>query len=57
MIVMDEPTAELDAANRALVMSLLAIELTRGAVIVVASHESEIIASADFIYDLPTRHE
>jgi hypothetical protein len=26
-------------------------------VIVVASHESEIIASADFIYDLPTRHE
>jgi putative ABC transport system ATP-binding protein len=57
VIVMDEPTAELDAANRALVMSLLAIELTRGAVIVVASHESEIIASADFIYDLPTRHE
>jgi ABC-type lipoprotein export system ATPase subunit len=54
VIVMDEPTAELDSANRALVLSLLAAELERGATLVIVSHESDIIAHADFVYDLAT---
>jgi putative ABC transport system ATP-binding protein len=54
VIVMDEPTAELDPDNRALVLSLLEIELTRGATLVVVSHEMDVIARADFVYELPT---
>lgn len=53
-IVLDEPTAELDPANRALVLSLLVAELARGAALVVVSHEADVIAQADFIYELPT---
>ncbi|MGC1238967.1 MAG: ATP-binding cassette domain-containing protein [Acidimicrobiales bacterium] len=53
-IVLDEPTAELDPANRALVLSLLVAELARGAALVVVSHEADVIAQADFVYELPT---
>jgi ABC-type lipoprotein export system ATPase subunit len=53
VIVMDEPTAELDAVNRAIVLSLIAIELARGAAIVVVSHEAEVIARANVVYELP----
>jgi len=51
-IVMDEPTAELDPANRALLLSLLESELERGVVIVVVSHEADVIARADVIIEL-----
>lgn len=54
VIVMDEPTAELDPDNRALILSLLEDELTRGAVLVVVSHETDVIARADSVYELPT---
>jgi putative ABC transport system ATP-binding protein len=54
VIVMDEPTAELDPDNRALVLSLLEVELTRGAALVVVSHESDVITRADFVYELPS---
>ncbi|NNN08353.1 MAG: ATP-binding cassette domain-containing protein [Acidimicrobiaceae bacterium] len=56
VIIMDEPTAELDPANRALVLSLLTVELNRGASLVVVSHESDLIARADFVYELVTPH-
>jgi putative ABC transport system ATP-binding protein len=53
-IVLDEPTAELDPANRLLVLSLLISELERGAALVVVSHEADVIARADLVYELPT---
>ena len=56
VIIMDEPTAELDPANRALVLSLLTTELDRGASLVVVSHESEVIDHANFVYELSTTH-
>jgi ABC-type lipoprotein export system ATPase subunit len=52
VIVMDEPTAELDPVNRALLLSLLEIELDRGAVVVVVSHEADVIARADIVIEL-----
>jgi ABC-type lipoprotein export system ATPase subunit len=52
VIVMDEPTAELDPANRGLLLSLLEIELDRGAVVVVVSHEADVIARADTVFEL-----
>jgi ABC-type lipoprotein export system ATPase subunit len=53
VIIMDEPTAELDPDNRALVLSLIEDELVRGATIVVVSHETDVIARADFVYEIP----
>lgn len=55
VIVMDEPTAELDPTNRALVVSLLERELARGAGLVIVSHETDVIARAHVVYDLSTR--
>jgi putative ABC transport system ATP-binding protein len=52
VIVMDEPTAELDPANRALVLSLLTSELQRGVTLIVVSHEADVINRADFVYEL-----
>jgi putative ABC transport system ATP-binding protein len=52
VIVMDEPTSELDAGNRALLLSILADERVRGATIIVVSHESDVIDDADFVYEL-----
>jgi ABC-type lipoprotein export system ATPase subunit len=52
VIVMDEPTAELDPANRDLVLSLLMAERERGAALVVVSHETDVIARADVVYEL-----
>jgi putative ABC transport system ATP-binding protein len=52
VIVMDEPTAELDPTNRALLLSLLEIELSRGVTLVIVSHETDVIARADTVYEL-----
>ncbi len=52
VIIMDEPTAELDPANRKLLLSLLEIELGRGAVVVVVSHEADVIDRADTVIEL-----
>jgi ABC-type lipoprotein export system ATPase subunit len=54
VLIMDEPTAELDPDNRALILSLLEVELTRGVVLVVVSHETDVIARADSVYELTT---
>jgi putative ABC transport system ATP-binding protein len=53
VIVMDEPSAELDPANRALLLSLLDTELAHGAAVVIVSHEADLIARADTVYELP----
>ena len=50
---MDEPTAELDPTNRALLLSLLEVELERGVAIVVVSHEADVIDRADTIFAVP----
>lgn len=53
VIIMDEPTAELDHTNRDLVLSLVATERERGAAIVVVSHDDDILARANAIHELP----
>jgi ABC-type multidrug transport system ATPase subunit len=50
VLIMDEPTAELDPTNRALLLSLLEVELARGVVIVVVSHEADVIDRADHLF-------
>jgi putative ABC transport system ATP-binding protein len=52
VLVLDEPTAELDPTNRALVVSLLEAELERGVALVVVSHETDVIARADAVVDV-----
>jgi putative ABC transport system ATP-binding protein len=42
VLVADEPTAELDAVNRALVMALLKQQADRGALVVVSSHDPDV---------------
>jgi putative ABC transport system ATP-binding protein len=42
VLVADEPTAELDAVNRALVMGLLQQQADRGALVVVSSHDPDV---------------
>jgi putative ABC transport system ATP-binding protein len=53
VIIMDEPTAELDPANRALLLALLEAELARGVALVIVSHEADVIARADIAYEVP----
>jgi putative ABC transport system ATP-binding protein len=55
VLIMDEPTAELDATNRALLLSLLEAELARGASMVLVSHEADVIDRADHIFAVPKR--
>jgi putative ABC transport system ATP-binding protein len=43
----DEPTSELDAANRARVVGLLRAEADRGAAVVLATHDPEAAAECD----------
>jgi ABC-type lipoprotein export system ATPase subunit len=56
VLVMDEPTAELDPDNRALVLSLIEHELVRGAVVIVVSHEVDVIERADLVFELMNVH-
>lgn len=47
LILADEPTASLDAANRRLIQDLLLAERARGATIVIATHDDELAAVCD----------
>ncbi len=47
LVLADEPTAELDAANRAMVLSLLVAQARRGAVVILASHDREVADAGD----------
>ncbi len=44
VVLADEPTAELDAENRAIVLDALLAAAQRGAIVVVASHDPEVAA-------------
>jgi putative ABC transport system ATP-binding protein len=46
-LLADEPTSELDAANRGRVMALLRAEARRGAGVLVATHDPEAAAGCD----------
>jgi putative ABC transport system ATP-binding protein len=48
----DEPTAELDADNRALIVSLLIERARAGAAAVIASHDPEVVDACDDVLDL-----
>ena len=47
VVLADEPTSELDAANRARVVALLRAEAERGAAVVLATHDPEAAAECD----------
>ena len=47
ILLADEPTSELDEGNRAHVMAELHAEAGRGAVVVVATHDSAVVDAAD----------
>lgn len=51
-LLLDEPTASLDAANRALVMKLLRKAAENGACVIVATHDEQLIQSCDFNFDV-----
>jgi putative ABC transport system ATP-binding protein len=48
----DEPTAELDADNRGLIVSLLVERARTGAAVVIASHDPDVVAACDDVLDL-----
>jgi putative ABC transport system ATP-binding protein len=47
VVLADEPTSELDAANRARVVALLRAEADRGAAVVLATHDPDAAAECD----------
>jgi putative ABC transport system ATP-binding protein len=48
----DEPTAELDADNRELIISLLIERARTGAAVVIASHDPDVVDACDDVLDL-----
>jgi putative ABC transport system ATP-binding protein len=48
----DEPTAELDADNRGLIVSLLIERARTGAVVVIASHDPDVVDACDDVLNL-----
>lgn len=52
VVIMDEPTAGLDAENRKLVLSLMLDERDRGAALVVVSHDPDVLAQSTATLEL-----
>jgi putative ABC transport system ATP-binding protein len=52
VVLADEPTAELDADNRGLIVSLLIEQGHAGSVVVIASHDPDVIEACDDVLDL-----
>jgi len=52
VVLADEPTAELDADNRGLVVSLLTERARAGAAVVIASHDPDVVDACDEVLDL-----
>jgi len=52
VIVADEPTAELDSENRALVVALLLERVRSGALVVIATHDQDVVDACDDVLDL-----
>jgi putative ABC transport system ATP-binding protein len=55
VLVMDEPTSELDAATRDLILRLLAGEAERGCILVVVSHDPDVLERSDDTIELGAR--
>ena len=47
MLLADEPTSDLDAANRERMVAALRAEADRGAIVVMATHDPEAAAQTD----------
>jgi putative ABC transport system ATP-binding protein len=47
VVLADEPTASLDRRNRELVINFLIEEARRGATVVVATHDEDLMAAGD----------
>ena len=56
MLLADEPTAELDADNRERILDLLIAAARAGAVVVIASHDPEVVARCDSALELDAGH-
>lgn len=52
VLVMDEPTSELDGATRDQILTLLADEADRGCILVVVSHDPDVLERSDDIVEL-----
>ncbi len=52
VLLADEPTAELDAENRELVVALLSAHARTGAIVVIASHDPDVIFNCDDVLEL-----
>ncbi|MGH9297290.1 MAG: ATP-binding cassette domain-containing protein [Acidimicrobiales bacterium] len=52
ILIADEPTAEVDAENRRLILKLLREAAEAGATVIVATHDPEVIDSCDDAYEL-----
>ncbi len=57
LIVLDEPTSQLDRSTARLVAEVVRASANAGACVVCASHDEEIIAVADQVIDLGARHQ
>lgn len=55
LVVVDEPTAELDSETAALVLTAMSSAAVEGATFVVATHDPEVLAIADAVIDLTRR--
>lgn len=55
VLLVDEPTAELDRANAAHVLDTLRAAAAAGAAVVAATHDAEAVAAADAVVDLTDR--
>ncbi|MGA8296223.1 MAG: ATP-binding cassette domain-containing protein [Acidimicrobiales bacterium] len=51
-LIFDEPTAEIDAANRALVLSLMLDARDHGSAVIAISHDEDVATGANRLFDL-----
>jgi putative ABC transport system ATP-binding protein len=51
-LIFDEPTAEIDAANRELVLSLMLSARDEGVAVVAVSHDADVAAAANRLFEL-----
>lgn len=52
VILVDEPTASLDDANRRLVIELFAERARKGCTVIISSHDDDVVAAADRRFSL-----
>lgn len=52
LVLLDEPTSELDAANRDRVLSLLRASADGGAIVVIVSHDPAVVERSDAMVEL-----